>query len=134
MPLTKDTLQQIVQGMAPVDLSAIPATAVPFVACNQAAITTTTAVDIKAAVTGKRLWLVAAEVTNITTGETTVVALKDNAGSPVTLAALAAPGLATTRYDFKVPIEVTAGLKVTGQSLIATTGDCYIVLYGYVEA
>jgi hypothetical protein len=130
-----DTLASILEVLEAVQRPpGVPATAVPFTSTNQTAITTTTAVDIKAAVASKRHWITAIHATNSTASEQTAIVLKDNAGSPKILGTIIAEAEKGASLNLKIPIEVASGLKITGEAQEATVGDTFVTIEGYVEA
>lgn len=88
------------------------------------------AIVIKAAVTGKRMWIAWWNLVNKTAGEYPVAELtEDPAGTPVvkaraTAQAGVATGLGTSHLIFNPPIPITAG-KAIGYQLQSATGDTY---------
>lgn len=134
MSVQQDTLSQIQDSLRGVDTSDLPANAVKFFACTQAQVTTTTAVAVKAAVTGKRHWITMVRVCNETPAEPTAIDIIDTTGTPIVLCSIAAPALTDNEFVPPVPIPVGAGLAIQARGSLATTGDVHVMVAGYVEA
>ena len=110
----------------------VPDDAVPFHAMAAADVTTTTAVPVKAAVAGKKLWITQAILTNIHATENQRIRLQDDAGTPVQFGDLSAPAAKTKVYDFNPPLETTAGTDLDAIGIIATVGDVRVTVNGYI--
>lgn len=120
-------------------LKGVPATATIFCSDGATVNSGAAAVQIKAAVTGKRHWICWWNLVNKTAGEYPVAELtEDHAGTPVikaraTASAGVSTGLGTSHIVFDPPIEITAG-KTIGYQLQSATGDTYASIGGYVES
>jgi hypothetical protein len=113
---------------------AAPPGSTPFTAVTTV-ITTTTAVEAKAAVTGKKHWITWAIVVNYHATEDTYINIQGS--GDVVLASLAAPaldlGAGHGLHVFNPPLEVPAGEAVEGIGGLVATGDCFLTVGGYVE-
>ncbi len=95
------------------------------------------AVELLAAVAGKRIFVKSWRVTNITPGEYPVCVLQDDTAAPIKHAHMA-PGAPTAAakgsqsYDFNPPLEFASG-KAVGYALQTATGDCHSDVEAYVE-
>lgn len=115
-------------------LGGVPDDAKPFVAVNATAITSTTPVAIKAAVTGKRHWITGAFFSQPTAAEAGVLTLEDDSGTPIVIAKVGFSGaLQGPTMFFEPPAEVAAGKAINGVGS-AATGDAFITVMGFVEA
>lgn len=95
------------------------------------------AIELKAAVTGKRHWVEWFLVTNITAGQYPVCILQDDAGTPVKKAYLTpdqpiATSLGTRMVKFDPPIPFDAGVAID-YALQTATGDCHASIGVWTE-
>ncbi len=107
----------------------------PFSATNTADITTTTAVEIKAAVAGKRHWITGATCINKTDVETPFIGLQGDGDVLVDVFAPGDPAIVAggdTHY-YNPPLVIPSGEAIEGIALLAALGDCIIAVHGYVE-
>lgn len=120
-----------------IDSEGRPVRVKPFSAINSTDVDGTTARTVKAAVTGKRLWISGIRATNKTAGENPVVLIKDTDGTPKLLAVLQPGALADVgagdHQDYDPPLEVGSGLGITAEATSAV-GDTLVHITGWVEA
>lgn len=96
------------------------------------------AIQLAAAVSGKRYFITEWQVVNKTVGEYPVCQLtEDPLGTPVIKDFLCpeaptATAVGEEKHVFNPPIVITAG-KAVGYSLQSATGDCYSVIRGWLE-
>lgn len=113
----------------------VPADAVPFSSKNATDITSTTPVEIKAATSGKSIYITRLLVQNRTVAEAPIITIQDDAGTPVehvTIAVSTAAGndgFADLR--FTPPIQVAAGQALDGKAS-GSVGDTVVHAMGYV--
>ena len=112
--------------------NALPANATPFWAMAATDVTTTTEIVVKAAVTGKKVYVTQAILTNIHATEHQAIILQDD-DTPNEFAYLSAPAAKTKAYTFDPPLEFTeSGTSTDAVGAIAVKGDVKVTLNGYI--
>ena len=107
---------------------------------TSAVVTTTTAVDVVAAVTSKRIFISKISAVNVTTAEYTTLLIATDNATPVTVCYLcpgnqtAADNQGSDQIEFLPFYEVPAGETITAETTDALTGDYYVTAMGFVEA
>lgn len=111
----------------------VPDDAVPFTAFNATDVTSSTAVAIKAAVSGKAIYVSQIRAVNLHATEVQDTIIEDTAGTPVESMHIHVPaaGAGEVDLEFDPPIKIATGLGLSA-SARAATGDVRVTVSGYV--
>jgi len=144
-----DNVQSIVTKLTTLDTSLnnvslphkVPSTATAMHSSNTAAITTTTGLQVKAAVASKKLYITSIDAVNFTTTEDQTIQVYEGTATTITtiIATLQAQDVDTLtsvpqRVFFNPPLQTAAGTAVFAKGLIATKGDTWVTINGYQQA
>jgi hypothetical protein len=113
----------------------IPTDAVPFNSKNATLITTTTAVEIKAATALKSIYVTKLQIQNRTITEAAVITIQDDAATPVEHAEVAVSTAAGNsgfvELNFWPPLQIAVGQALDGVAG-AALGDTVVHASGFV--
>lgn len=123
-------------AMALGEAGAVPSDATPFVSANTTDITSTTAVTIKAATTGKSIYVTKLLFFNKTQAEAAIITIQDDTGTPIVHLdgvelTTAAGNEGYLEYNFSPPLQIAAGKALEGKAS-GSLGDTIVFASGFV--
>lgn len=103
-----------------------------YAAAASGIVNTTTAVTVKAAVSGQRNYVTSIQLSHATLGAGTEFCIRDGAGGTVLWRIdLKTTALPAATFDFNVPLKGTAGNLLEIVTLTGVTGGVYANLQGF---
>lgn len=110
----------------------LPVDATPFKSNNTTDITSTTEVSIKAATSGKAIFLKGFAATNKNASEVPMITLQEITGDAMLPSGVFfLGGKETLVVEFDEPVQLTTGEGIEGKS-DASTGDTVVTVWGWV--